>query len=76
MKSQLPVVSERELILQSDIVAGRICLEASEDLKKEVFVSMKNNYISKMFFFLYPSKQFDCILSLLYLVEVTFSIMS
>ena len=45
MKSQLPFVSERELILQSDIVAGRICLEASEDLKKEVFVSMKNNYI-------------------------------
>ena len=54
-----------------------LILEASEDLKKEVFVSMKNNYISKMFFcFLYPSKQFDCILSLLYLVEVTFSIMS
>ena len=54
-----------------------LILEASEDLKKEVFVSMKNNYISKMFFcFLYPSKQFDCILSLLYLVEVTCSIMS
>ena len=26
----------------------RICLQASEDLKKEVFVSMKNDYISKV----------------------------
>ena len=41
-------MSERELILQSDIVAGRICLEASEDLKKEVFVTMKNDHISKV----------------------------
>jgi hypothetical protein len=41
-------MSERELALQSDLVAGRICLQASDDLKKEVFVSMKNDVISKV----------------------------
>ena len=41
-------MSERELALQSDLVAGRICLQASDDLKKEVFMSMKNDVISKV----------------------------
>ena len=46
--SEVPRMSERELALQSDLVAGRICLQASDDLKKEVFVSMKNDVISKV----------------------------
>ena len=47
-RSEMPRVNERELALQSALVAGRICLQASEDLKKEVFVSMKNDVISKV----------------------------
>ena len=46
--SEMPRVNERELALQSDLVAGRICLQASDDLKKEVFVNMKNDVISKV----------------------------
>ena len=46
--SEVPRMSEKELALQSDLVAGRICLQASDDLKKEVFMSMKNDVISKV----------------------------
>ena len=46
--SQIPKATERELALQSDLVTGRICVQASDDLQKEVFVSMKNDVISKV----------------------------
>ena len=44
----LPSMSERELILQADIVAGRISTEASAELKNEVFPYMKSDWIGKV----------------------------
>ena len=48
--SQLPLErrNERELIVHSEIVAGRISTEASEELKNEVFTNMKNDEISRV----------------------------
>ena len=48
--SQLPLErrNERELIVHSEIVAGRISTEASVELKNEVFTNMKNDEISRV----------------------------
>ena len=48
IESQIPLVVERELQLHSDMVAGRISIDACEELKNEVFTNMKNDEISKL----------------------------
>ena len=46
--SQLPPLRERELALESDIVAGRVSVHADEKLKEEVFKNMRNDWITKV----------------------------
>ena len=41
----LPCINEHELGIEADLVAGRIGLEASDELKAEVFTTMRNDYV-------------------------------
>ena len=40
---KLPCINEHKLGLEADLVAGRIGLEASDELKAEVFTTMRND---------------------------------
>ena len=42
---KLSYISEHELGLEADLVAGRISLEASDELQTEVFTTMRSDYI-------------------------------
>ncbi len=42
---KLPCINEHKLGLEADLVAGRIGLEASDELKAEVFTTMRNDYV-------------------------------
>ena len=46
--SQLPKLGERELALESDILAGRVSCHADDKLKNEVFKNMRNDWITKV----------------------------